>query len=117
MLSESAACVVPLRVGGGTRLKVLQAMALGTPVVSTRKGIEGLEVEPGRDVLVADDGPAFAADVLRILNEPALVDALSTAGHRLVRDRYGWDAIGGALESVVQRAVADHASRRATPSA
>jgi glycosyltransferase involved in cell wall biosynthesis len=117
MLSESAACVVPLRVGGGTRLKVLQAMALGTPVVSTRKGIEGLEVEPGREALVADDGPAFAAGVLRVLNEPALANALSTAGHRLVRSRYGWDAIGDALERVVQRAVADHASRRATPSA
>ena len=86
MLSESAACVVPLRVGGGTRLKVLQAMALGTPVVSTRKGIEGLEVEPGREVLVADDSPAFAAGVLRVLNEPALANALSTAGHRLVRE-------------------------------
>jgi glycosyltransferase involved in cell wall biosynthesis len=116
-LSESAACVVPLRVGGGTRLKVLQAMALGTPVVSTRKGIEGLEVEPGREALVADDGPAFAAGVLRVLNEPALANALSTAGHRLVRGRYGWDAIGDTLERVVQRAVADHASRRATPSA
>ena len=98
MLSGSAACVVPLRVGGGTRLKVLHAMAVGTPVVSTRKGIEGLEVEAGREVLVADDSPAFASQVLRVLNEPALADALSVNGHRLVRDRYGWNAIGDTLE-------------------
>ena len=111
MLSESTACVVPLRVGGGTRLKVLHAMAVGTPVVSTRKGLEGLDVAPGRDVLVADNGPAFAAGALRVLNEPALAASLSANGHRLVRDRYGWNAIGDALEDVVQRAVASHASR------
>jgi glycosyltransferase involved in cell wall biosynthesis len=117
MLSESAACVVPLRVGGGTRLKVLQSMALGTPVISTRKGIEGLEVEAGREVLVANDSQAFAASVLRVLNETALANALSIAGHRLVRDRYSWDAIDGALERVIQRAVADYASRPAAPRA
>jgi glycosyltransferase involved in cell wall biosynthesis len=90
-------------------------MALGTPVVSTRKGIEGLDLEPGRDVLVADDSRAFAAHVLRVLGEPALAGALSINGHRLVRDRYGWDAIGDALDAVVRRAAAAHASRRAAP--
>ena len=111
LVMESAACVVPLRIGGGTRLKVLQAMALGTPVVSTEKGIEGLDVEPGRDVLVADGSQSFAAQVLRVLSEPALAAALSTNGHRLVRERYGWDAIGEVLEAVVHAAVDDHASR------
>ena len=96
LVMESAACVVPLRIGGGTRLKVLQAMALGTPVVSTEKGIEGLDVEPERHVLVADGRESFAAQVLRVLSEPVLAEALSTNGHRLVRKRYGWDAIGDA---------------------
>lgn len=111
LVMESAACVVPLHIGGGTRLKVLQAMALGTPVVSTEKGIEGLDVEPERHVLVADGRESFAAQVLRVLSEPVLAEALSTNGHRLVRERYGWDAIGELLESVVYAAVDEHASR------
>ena len=112
VLAESAACVVPLRIGGGTRLKVLQAMALGTPVVSTGKGIEGLEVEPERHVLVGDGGPAFGAQVLRLLSAPALAGVLSKNGYGLVRERYGWEAIGGMFERVVEGAVADHASRQ-----
>ncbi|MFO7691888.1 MAG: glycosyltransferase [Vicinamibacterales bacterium] len=112
MLATSAACVVPLRIGGGTRLKVLHAMAVGTPVVSTRKGIEGLAIEPGRDALVADNSPAFAAQVLRVLSDPALSGALAMNAHRLVRGRYGWDAIGGALEDALQRAVSTHGRRK-----
>jgi glycosyltransferase involved in cell wall biosynthesis len=111
-LSRSAACVVPLRIGGGTRLKVLLAMALGTPVVSTSKGVEGLDVEPGRHALVADDPEGFAAHVVRVLSEPALARRLSIDGHRLVRDRYGWNAAGDELEEAVQRAVVAHAARR-----
>ena len=112
ILTESAVCVVPLRIGGGTRLKVLQAMAFGTPVVSTGKGVEGLDLEPERHVLVADGSRAFAAHVLRLLSEPALADALSKNARGLVRERYGWETSGEMLEEVVQRAVADHASRQ-----
>ena len=111
ILAKSAVCVVPLRTGGGTRLKVLQAMAIGTPVVSTRKGIEGLEVEPERHALVADESRAFAAQVLRLLSEPELGSSLSRNAHALVRERYDWEQIGATLERVVEGAVASHGSK------
>ena len=116
-ISESAVCVVPLRMGGGTRLKVLQAMALGTAVVSTSKGIEGLDVEPGRHVLVADSPSAFAAQVLRLLGDDNLRNQLVEASAALVRDRYTWDRIGEVLEGVVNEAVEEHAARRSASSA
>ena len=111
-ISESAVCVVPLRMGGGTRLKVLQAMALGTAVVSTSKGIEGLDVEPERHVLVADSPSAFAAQVLRLLGDDNLRNQLVEASAALVRDRYTWDRIGAVLDGVVNEAVEEHAARR-----
>lgn len=105
ILATSAACVVPLRMGGGTRLKILRAMALGTPVVSTGKGIEGLEVVDGREVLVADEPQAFAARVSRLLDDQDLAAALANRGHALVRSRYGWESIGARLEETLQGAV------------
>ena len=60
VIASAAVCVVPLRQGGGTRLKILEAMALGTPVVSTSKGAEGLDVTPGHDILIADEPAEFA---------------------------------------------------------
>jgi glycosyltransferase involved in cell wall biosynthesis len=93
--------VVPLRKGGGTRLKVLEALALGTPVVSTSKGIEGLELEDGRHVLVADSAADFAAATERLLGQPALRARLSAAGREAVRERYDWRTIGGRLNDLV----------------
>jgi glycosyltransferase involved in cell wall biosynthesis len=81
--------VVPLREGSGTRLKVLEAMALGTPVISTSKGIEGLDVTPGRDVLVADTSEAFIDQTLRLLGSPSLRHDLAEQGHRTAL-RYDW---------------------------
>jgi polysaccharide biosynthesis protein PslH len=96
-IAESAACVVPLRVGGGTRLKVLEAMALGTPVVSTPKGIEGLDVAPERHVMLAESPQAFASQVLRLLDDPILESRLTRDARQLMNDRYEWAPIGDAL--------------------
>lgn len=100
------ACVVPLRFGGGTRLKILEAMAMGTPVVSTSKGAEGLAVIPGRDLLIADSPSEFARQAIRLLTDPALRAALAANGRRLVEGNYGWAAIGDlfcqAVESVLK---------------
>lgn len=93
--------VVPLRVGGGTRLKVLEALALGTPVVSTSKGVEGLELEHGRDVLVADTPAAFAAATLRVLDDRALRSRMASAGRTAVATTYDWSTIGATLEQLV----------------
>jgi polysaccharide biosynthesis protein PslH len=93
--------VVPLRKGGGTRLKVLEALALGTPVVSTSKGVEGLELEDERHVLVADTAETFAAATERLLGQPELRASLALAGRQAVRERYDWRTIGARLNDIV----------------
>lgn len=103
-IAESAVCVVPLRIGGGTRIKILQAMAVGTPVVATSKGAEGLGVTPGRDILIGDTPAAFAGHVLALLSSPGLRDSMAAEARTLVRDRYTWTQSGAKLNEVVQRA-------------
>ncbi|HET7010797.1 MAG TPA: glycosyltransferase [Anaerolineales bacterium] len=94
MVSSSAVCVVPLRKGAGTRLKILEAMALGTPVVSTTKGAEGLAVESEKHVLIADEPEAFARQTLRLLGDSDLRRRLIANAAELVRERYDWADIG-----------------------
>src|SRR5262249_51612383 len=65
VIAQSSVAVVPIRIGGGTRLKILEAMALGTPVVATAKGAEGLDVHHGRELLIADDAPCLAEAVVQ----------------------------------------------------
>jgi glycosyltransferase involved in cell wall biosynthesis len=104
LIGQSSACVVPLRIGGGTRIKILQAMALGTPVVTTSKGAEGLEVTPETDILIADTPSTFAAQVLRVLDDFVLRARLATNGRRLVERLYTWDRIGSQFEDVLSEA-------------
>jgi glycosyltransferase involved in cell wall biosynthesis len=93
-----AACfVVPLRVGGGTRLKILDAWALGKAVVSTSQGAEGLDVRPGENMLVADTPPDFAKAVLEVLRDGALRTRLEAGGRRTAVDSYDWSAIGAVM--------------------
>jgi sugar transferase (PEP-CTERM/EpsH1 system associated) len=97
---QSAACVVPLRAGGGTRLKILEAMALGRPVVSTTIGCEGLEVVDGEHLLIADSPDQFAEKTVRLLTDRQLYQHISTNGRQLVETRYDWDKIAGRLMEV-----------------
>jgi glycosyltransferase involved in cell wall biosynthesis len=76
--------------GAGTRTKLLEAMAAGCAVVTTSVGIEGIEAQPGRDILVADDAPAFSAAVVRLLGDPDARRQLGAAARRLVEQRYDW---------------------------
>jgi glycosyltransferase involved in cell wall biosynthesis len=107
LVAGASACVVPIRQGGGTRLKILEAMALGTPVVSTTKGAEGLEVTPGKNILIADEPADFASQVVRLMREPDLRERLAVNARRLVEERYDWRAIGQnfvrLVESVVEQ--------------
>ena len=89
--------VVPLRVGGGTRLKVLEAMAAGTPVVSTTLGAEGLAVTLGKDILLADTPQAFADAVVSLQADSEQWRELATNARQLVQARYDWSVIGDVL--------------------
>jgi glycosyltransferase involved in cell wall biosynthesis len=102
----SRAMVVPLRHGGGTRLKILEALAWGLPVVTTSVGGAGLGLTNGRDALIADDPAAFAAAVERLLSDDDLWSDLSRAGRALVEERYAWPRIG-ALFDAAMREVSD----------
>jgi len=92
-LMRSAATVVPLRVGGGTRLKILEALAMECPIVTTSLGAEGLDVTDGRNVLIADTATAFASAVVRVLGDKELALSLSSEGRRTAERLYDWGHI------------------------
>lgn len=98
--ASAAAAVAPLRVGSGTRLKILEAMAAGVPVVSTRLGAEGIEVEDDVHLLLADSGREIAAAVRRIASSAETRDRLSQAGGALVRRVYEWSVVGTRLHGI-----------------
>ncbi len=101
LIARSTLCVVPILEGGGTRLKVLEAMACGRPVVSTPKGAEGLAVRDGEHLLLAEGAEAFAEAVIRLLEDETLRQRLGEAGRTLVMERYDWERIGTAFERFV----------------
>jgi glycosyltransferase involved in cell wall biosynthesis len=102
-LAAAAAVVVPLRLGGGTRLKIVEAMAMGKAIVSTTLGAEGIEAVPGRDLLVEDDPAAFADAVNRLLAEPGLAARIGKSARQLAVERYAWSGAARALESFYRR--------------
>jgi glycosyltransferase involved in cell wall biosynthesis len=92
--------VVPVRLGGGIKIKVLDSLAHGTPVLGTRKGCEGLGLKPGESVLLAEDPGQFAAEALRLHEDPDLWEALQQGGLAHVRDRFAPDRLRHALRGV-----------------
>lgn len=96
-VEAAALFVVPLRIGGGTRLKIFEAMAMERPVVSTTVGAEGLPVTEGQDILLADDADAFAAAVVRLLRDPGLRRAVGQRGAALVRGSHAWDRVAASF--------------------
>lgn len=100
---RSRVFVVPLRYGGGTRLKILEALARGVPVVTTSVGCEGLELEHGRDVIISDDPGDFAAWIDRLLEDDELCLALARQGRAAVEERYNWRAIGTAFAGTLEK--------------
>lgn len=103
---DAAVYVVPLRAGSGTRLKLLEAMAMGKAIVSTRIGAEGIALVDGEDALLADTPQEFADAVRRLLADPGLRARLGMAARRAAERDYGWDAIGQRLLAVYEEALA-----------
>jgi glycosyltransferase involved in cell wall biosynthesis len=107
-MERAAAFVIPLRVAGGTRLKVYEAMGMEIPIVSTTIGIEGLPVRHDAELLVADEPEAFAAAVVRLLREPALGDRLATNAATRVRAEFGWREVASRFASICGSLRAEH---------
>ena len=97
VIARAAICVVPLRIGSGTRLKILEAAAMGKPVVSTGIGAEGLEFANGREILLADEPQKFAAAVAALLRDKAQRRALGESARRSVEKSYGLPALRSSL--------------------
>jgi glycosyltransferase involved in cell wall biosynthesis len=93
LIARSWASIVPLHTGGGTRLKILEAMALRTPVIATSKGAEGLDVQSGKHLLIADTPETFVQQVVRLLRQPQLRENLAEEAYALVREKYDWQVI------------------------
>ena len=119
-LARSAVCIVPLRIGGGTRLKIFEAMAMGKPVVSTTIGAEGLPVQSGKNILIADTPEDFAASVLSLLRDSNQRRQLATAARALVEENYSWRKVADAFSRVLEEVVAHsmtHGEMSVNPSA
>jgi glycosyltransferase involved in cell wall biosynthesis len=106
VLASAAVVVAPVRFGTGMRGKVLEALAMGRPVVTTSLGAEGLGATAGQHLLVADDAPRFAAAVRRALDDQELARALGAAGRRLVETCFDWNAIAAAHDQIYEAALA-----------
>jgi glycosyltransferase involved in cell wall biosynthesis len=102
-MAASAALVVPLRAGGGMRVKILDAMARGLPVVSTRLGAEGIAATDGENILLADGADAFAQAVVRLLRDVALRRRLAQNARQLIESRYDWRRRYDEVDAVYER--------------
>jgi glycosyltransferase involved in cell wall biosynthesis len=109
-IAEAAVYVVPLRAGGGTRLKIFEALAMQKPVVSTTVGAEGLALTPGEEFIAADDPDCFAREVVALIKDPIRRRVLGRAGRSLVETRYSWPHIAQAFETACEQAVTTHES-------
>jgi glycosyltransferase involved in cell wall biosynthesis len=112
-LAAARVVVAPVRFGTGMRGKVLEALAMGRPVVTTTLGTEGLGATSGHELLVADDPAGFAAAIRSLLDDPALASRLGAAGRALVERRFDWEAIAADHEAIYERVLA---GPRSTPS-
>lgn len=108
-VQEGAVSIVPLRIGGGTRLKIFEALAMGRAVVSTTVGAEGLPIEPGRHFLRADEPAAFAEAVVGLLADDRRRGALGQAGRALVDAHFSWPQVARTFEQRLSQAMVAHA--------
>lgn len=106
-IAEALASVVPLRSGGGTRLKILSAMAQGCPVISTRLGAEGLDVTPGENILLAENAEQFIRHLQSLLDDPQRGEQLGQAARRLVVERYTWETCLRGLDTLYDTLLKD----------
>ena len=104
-IAQATVYIAPLRVGGGTRFKLMEAMAMRRPIVTTRLGCEGFDITPGREMMLADAPVDFADAVLALLNEPTRARSMTENAFAIVAQQYDWSAIVPKLEKIYERHV------------
>ncbi len=102
-LERAAVVTVPIRMGGGTRLKVVEGLAMGKALVSTAVGCEGIAVRDNEQLLIRDGAQAFASGILTLFEDPGLATALGRAGRGVIEREYSWDLAGERLESLYRQ--------------
>jgi glycosyltransferase involved in cell wall biosynthesis len=95
--------VVPIRIGGGTRLKIYECMAAGVPVVSTSVGAEGLRYANGADIVLADDPRAFAAACVRLLSDEAARRSIAENALKRAQKEFSWEAVSREFEAILEK--------------
>ena len=101
-MADSALTVVPVRAGGGMRVRILEAFARAVPVATTTVGLEGIDALPGRDVLVADNPDKLASLIVELLQNTGLQACLAASGRQLVEDRYDWKVVLRELDQLYE---------------
>lgn len=101
-MQQAALFVVPIRIGGGTRLKIFEAMAMGKPVVSTSVGAEGLPVVHGEHLRIADSPKAFAGEIVELINWPERATLIGSIGARYVCSQFGWDSVTDTFKKILE---------------
>jgi glycosyltransferase involved in cell wall biosynthesis len=104
---EAMMAVVPLNVGGGSRLKILEAMAAGVPVVSTVVGAEGLQINHRENILISESNQGLAKAIISLMNEPDLRVQIVFGGRQLVAARYDWSRLGSTLFDYYRQLLAE----------
>lgn len=110
-MERAAAYVVPLRIGGGTRLKIYEAMAMEKAIVSTAIGAEGLPVKDRVELLLADTAESLAEAVIRVLNNKALANALGARAAATVRENFGWERVAARFGRICEETFASAKTR------
>jgi glycosyltransferase involved in cell wall biosynthesis len=114
-MTKASVYIVPLRIGGGTRLKIYDAMSMGKAIVSTSIGCEGIDVTDGHDIMIADSPAEFAHKVIQLMQNPDLRDQLGRNARRSVEERFSWKKIAPRLEHTLAEAAAARARHLSTP--
>jgi glycosyltransferase involved in cell wall biosynthesis len=100
-MAQAAVFVAPMRIARGVQNKILEAMAMGVPVVTTSLGIEGIAAEPDRDIIVADDPLRFAGSVVKLMQNSMLREMLSKRGQYIIKQHYNWNVNLQKLEDIL----------------
>lgn len=112
-MEEAAVYIVPLRIGGGTRLKIYEAMAMEKPIVSTSVGAEGLPVTNGTEIVLADTPDSFAGAVVKLLQDRKLAGEIGQRAAARVRKEFGWDTVAASFAAICERAMGHKKAQKA----